>query len=771
MGTVTNPLAEARPYLEPEAALSLLERHWGRGGELSSLHGERDLNFRVECSGGERYVLKVHNPADPAEVVAMRSEAIAHIQRVDPLLPVAGPVPDRDGRDAVTVIAADGRPSVVQLFELLPGRHPSREELTPAALVHFGAVAARLGRALRGFFHAAARYEIDWDLRHTASLAGKLDHLTADERELVLEVLERFSGLVAPRFEGLRAQVVHNDLSRTNLLVDSELRIVGITDFGDATHTALVCDLAIALADLLDGRPDFLDLAPHLVGGYRSVVPLERDEAELLGDLVAARLATALALGSWMSRCSGAAAFPGALELLRLMSEAGYDAVAEHLRRAAQPESTPGPRPASRSTPELLAARRQVLGPLELSYDEPLHLVRGEGPYLYDAAGRRYLDAYNNVPVLGHCHPVVAEAMAGQARRLVTNTRYLHESTVELAEALVASAPPGLDRVLFVNSGSEATDVAWRIAQHATGREGAVVTAFAYHGVTAAATELSPEEWPPGTAPPSRVALVVAPGPTALAAAEPPHAAHLDLPAAAAALRYSSTGLAALFVDPAFTSDGILGPAAAWLERAAAAVAAEGGLLVADEVQAGYGRTGEGLWSIAASGVAPDLMTLGKPMGNGFPVAAVLGRAEHVDPFVAETGYFSTFGGSTLAAATALAVLGCVRSEGLVARARAVGDRLLRGLEDLAREHGGRIGAVRGFGLLVGVEIVAGTGGDLRPDPAAARAVVEGMRRRGVLVGRTGPAANVVKIRPPLVIGEVEADEVVDALGHALEDL
>jgi 4-aminobutyrate aminotransferase-like enzyme/Ser/Thr protein kinase RdoA (MazF antagonist) len=771
MGVVTNPLAEARPHLDPEAARGLLEHHWGLGGELSPLHGERDLNFRVEREAGQRYVLKVHNPADPAEVVAMRSAAIAHVRRVDPGLPVAGPVPDRDGRTAVTVIAPDGRPSVVQLFELLPGWHPSREELTPAALVHIGTVAARLGRALRGFFHPAARYEIDWDLRHTGSLAGKLDHLDAAERELVLEVLERFSDLVSPRFEGLRAQVVHNDLSRSNLLVDEDLRIVGITDFGDATHTALVCDLAIAIADILDGRPDSLDLAPCLVRGYASVVPIEQDEAALLGELVAARLATALALGSWMSRRSGASVFPGALEFLRLVRDAGYDAVAEHLRRAARPAGAPRPRPAVRSTAELLAARRRVLGPLGLSYDEPLHLVRGEGPYLYDAGGRRYLDAYNNVPVLGHCHPVVAEAMAAQALSLVTNTRYLHESTVELAEALVASAPSGLDRVLFVNSGSEATDVAWRIARHATGREGAVVTAFAYHGVTAVATELSPEEWPPGTLPTSRVALVQAPGPRTLPLVGPLHEPHHDLASAVAALCRCGTGLAALFVDPAFTSDGILGPAVAWLNEAAVAVAAEGGLLVADEVQAGYGRTGEGLWSIDASGVAPDLMTLGKPMGNGFPVAAVLGRAEHVDPFVAETGYFSTFGGSTLAAATALAVLECVHSEGLVARARAVGAHLERGLDELAREHGDRIGALRGFGLLVGVEMVTDVAGARRPDPAGARAVVEGMRRRGVLVGRTGPAANVVKIRPPLVIGDAEADEVVEALAHALDDL
>lgn len=754
---MADPLLEPLPAVDAAMAARLLADCYELEGALTPLHGERDRNFRVDAASG-RYVLKVHNPADGAAVIEMRTRAIAHVRAVDPSFPVPAVVPTSAGGDMSTVTGPDGRVSRIQLLTFLDGRHVTAAELDEPLLYTWGLSAARLGRALRAFFHRSAGYPIQWDVQRAGRLRDRLSLVHGDARILVSTALDRFDALVAPRFESLRAQVIHGDLGPGNVLFADDGSVSGVTDFGDTTHTALVCDLAVVLAEALQHRADALDLAEPVIAGYTSLTPLEDDEARLLVDMAAARAATEVVVTMWRR-----ANHPevrdepdGAVAFLRLLAESGFDEAGARLARMCRRATSPGSLPyAARPTRELAAARARVLGPLELSYEEALHLVRGDGVAVFDAQGRRYLDAYNNVPVAGHCHPRVAEAIATQASTLVTNTRYLHEAGVALAERLLALAPGGLDRVLFVNSGSEANDLAWRIARFATGRQGALVTDFAYHGVTEATTDLSPEGWPPGFAP-RRIGLLPPPsgpddrGRTAVAAVEEQ--------------AQGPTPPAALFVDPAFTSDGILGPAAAWLGNVATAVRAAGGLVVGDEVQAGYGRTGERLWSIAASGVAPDLMTLGKPMGNGFPVAAVLGRAALVDPFIEETGYFSTFGGNTLACAAALATLEVVEKEGLVAHAAAVGAYLRSRVSDVAGKHAGS-GAVRSWGLLLGLELNAAGGA---PDPSRAVAVVNRLRQLGVLIGTTGKAGNVLKVRPPLVFSASDADVLASRLDEAL---
>jgi 4-aminobutyrate aminotransferase-like enzyme/Ser/Thr protein kinase RdoA (MazF antagonist) len=750
-----DPLAEAAPSFRPEAAGQLLSDLYGLEGSLTVLYGERDLNFRIDAAGQKAYLLKIYNPADSAEVVDMRSQALAHIERTDPDLPICRIIPARDGSLATPAVAPDGRESQAQLFTFLEGRHPSRQELTGEALFDWGRWTARLGRALQGYFHPAARYPIQWDVRRAGDLGDRLVFVHNEHRPLVAQVIDSFTQEVAPVLPRLRAQVIHNDMNRENVLVDGTGKVIGITDFGDMTHTTLVCDLAVAIADVLDGRPDSLPMAELMIAGYGSLTPLDPEEAGVLGGLVAARLATAIVLSAWrQAQGLGRPGSPnGAVSFLQILAKEGLAEVASRFQHAARSTSARACLPYHpRTRPDLATARPKVLGPLGLFYDEPLHLVRGEGVHVYDSEGRRYIDAYNNVPVVGHCHPDVVAAIEAQAGLLVTNTRYLHEASVQLGEELLATAPGHLDRVLLVNSGSEANDMAWRIACFATGGQGALVSRHAYHGVTQATADLSPEEWPAGYTP-GHVGLV----------APPPS----DASSALSSIRYLEASghlPAALFVDPAFTSDGIQGPASDWLQSAARAVRQAGGLVVADEVQAGYGRTGEGLWSIVPSGLDPDLMTLGKPMGNGFPVAAVLGSSELIDPFIEETGYFSTFGGNTLACAAALAVLHVLQAERLVERAAEVGALLRHRLNDVASRHEA-VGAVRSWGLLCGLELVGPEGA---ADRQRAAAVANHTRRLGVLVGTTGPAGNILKIRPPLVFQAADADELADRLDQAL---
>ena len=761
---MSDPLLAPRPAVDVATASALLADCYELEGTLTPLHGERDRNFRVDAPSG-RYLFKVHNPADGAGVVEMRTRAIAHVRAVDPSFPVPAVLPTAAGGSMATITGPDGRVSRIQLFTFLDGHHVSAADLDGPLLFHWGRTAARLGRALRGFFHPAAGYPIQWDVQRTGALRDRLSFVDGDARVLVSTVVDRFDAVVAPRFAQLRAQVLHADMGPPNVLFGDDRRVSGVLDFGDMTHTALVCDLAVVLSEVLQESSDEqggLELAEPIIAGYTSLTPLEEAEARLLGDLVAARAAIEIVVTRWRQTAHPDVdgRLDGAVSLLRRMAEAGYDDTGARLARMCRRVPAAASLPyAHRTTADLAAARARVLGPLELSYAEPLHPVRGSGAVLVDADGRRYLDAYNNVPVAGHCHPRVAAAIGAQASTLVTNTRYLHEAGIALAERLLALAPDHLDRVLFVNSGSEANDVAWRIARFATGRRGALVTEFAYHGVTEAATDLSPEEWPAGYSP-DNVGLLPPPegrpggGQDAVRRAV----------AAVEALADGPVPPAAFFVDPAFTSDGILGPGDGWIREVAAAVRAAGGLVVGDEVQAGYGRTGGHLWSITSSGVAPDLMTLGKPMGNGFPVAAVLARSDLVDPFMEATGYFSTFGGNTLACAAALATLEVVEQEGLVENAASVGAVLRQRVERVAAGHAGT-GAVRNWGLLLALELLDPHGA---PDAARARAVVDELRRRGVLVGKTSPAGNVLKVRPPLVFSPADADLVASRLDEAL---
>jgi 4-aminobutyrate aminotransferase-like enzyme len=361
----------------------------------------------------------------------------------------------------------------------------------------------------------------------------------------------------------------------------------------------------------------------------------------------------------------------------------------------------------------------------------------------------------------------VVRAVAEQQRLLATHSRYLHEAVVELAERLQATLPAALDAVIVLNSGSEANDLAWRIARAATGHAGAIVTEFAYHGLTEATHALSPEEWAAGERP-AHVATVPAPDGyrgayrREQAGWAERYAAHVD----EAVTKLGGRGAAAMFADPVFTADGILAPPPGYLRGAARRVRAHGGLLIADEVQAGHGRSGSHLWSFQPSGIEPDMVVMGKPMGNGFPVAALVASSDVLAAVPEETELFSTFGGNPVACAAALAVLAVIDDEGLTQHAAEVGGYLTEGLHALRRRHP-LIGDVRGQGLLLGVELVEDP---QARTPAAGRAgqVAEAMRDRGILLGTTGPAGNVLKIRPPLVFQRDHADLLLATLGEVL---
>lgn len=390
---------------------------------------------------------------------------------------------------------------------------------------------------------------------------------------------------------------------------------------------------------------------------------------------------------------------------------------------------------------EALVARRQkALGPAyRLFYETPVHLVRGEGVWLYDTAGKAYLDTYNNVASVGHCHPHVVAATARQSGIFASHTRYLHEGVLSYAERLLAHFPAELSHVMFTCTGSEANDLAFRIARAHTGGTGFIVTENAYHGVTYAIAGMSPSLGA-GVDLGEHVRVVPAPSGGGEAFAAGVQGAIDDL-------RRHGIRPAALIVDTVFSSDGVFVDPAGFLAPAVAAIRAAGGLFIADEVQPGFGRTGAAMWGFQRHALLPDMVSLGKPMGNGYPVAGLVIRPEVIEAFGSKARYFNTFGGNAVAAATALAVLEVVENERLMDNARDVGAAFSAGLRGLAKDHAA-LGELRAAGLFLGQDIVDEQG---RPDAAGAGRIVNRLREEGVLISATGPKGHVLKIRPPLV--------------------
>ena len=747
---MTKSVLEAPPpRFSADEVATIAAALFGLEGRATDLGSERDQTFLID-DGGAGGVLKISNVGEEAAVLELETEAILHVARVDPELPVAHPRlalsdeywPRYDGPDG---------PHYVRLFERLHGRSGG-PELDDRALFAYGATHARLNLALHGFFHPAAGRKLLWHLAAAADLRPQVSAIVdPSRRRLVENVLDRYEERVTPRWPMLRAQVVHGDLNLDNVLLDDQGRISGIADFGDIAFGAQVADFAVGVASLLRGRPadDVFRAGRIAIDGYQSRIPLEPLELDVLADLVAARLAAIVTISAWrVQRYPENAAYIQAWDddswqLLELFDTTGYDEVA---REFGAPRS-PVP------TGELARRRSEALGPAltDLTYRRPVHVVRGEGVWLFDADGNRLLDAYNNVPVVGHCHPRVTEAVVRQTRLLNTHARYLYEPLIELAERLVATMPPGsgLDTVMLVNSGSEANELAWRFALAATGGQAGIVTEHAYHGVTTAITDFSPEEWPSGFRP-ANVETIA-----------PPGTGGTDMQAA---LERLQGRLAATFIDGAFTSDGIRFPSGEDLAALVEETHAGGGLFVADEVQAGHGRTGEHLWSFVRYGITPDIVTLGKPMGNGYPVAAVITRREIADSLAATTRVFSTFGGNPVAAQAALAVLDVIEDGRLVENAARVGSRLASSLDAL-RASAPSIAEVRRRGLLVGIELAMPDG---TPDPELAERLVNDLREEGILIGRTGRHENVLKIRPPLVFADEHADVLVAAVSGAV---
>jgi len=418
-------------------------------------------------------------------------------------------------------------------------------------------------------------------------------------------------------------------------------------------------------------------------------------------------------------------------------------------------------------TTDLITRRERLLGPnVPIFYDEPVHIVKGEGVWLWDAEGRKYLDCYNNVPHVGHCHPHVVEAVARQAATLNTHTRYLHEGILDYAERLTKTLGHDISQMIMVCTGSEANDIALRMAQAVTGKTGFIATDNTYHGNTATVSQLSTRR-PPIGGYPGNIRLVPAPDSVRpvggdLAGQAQAFADHVS--AAIAELEAEGHGFAGMMLCPSFANEGFPAIEPGFLDPTVAAIRAAGGLILCDEVQPGFGRIGSHFWGHEWLGFPPDVVTIGKPMANGHPVAATLTRPDIMAAFRNAFGYFNTFGGNPVSCAAAMATLDVIEADNLQDNALHTGAYALNRMKQIAHPLKAE---ARGQGLFFGIEFVLPDGA---PASDFAAQVVEGMRRGGVLMNRIGRDMNTLKMRPPMPFQTEHTDLALDLLEQVLED-
>jgi 4-aminobutyrate aminotransferase-like enzyme/Ser/Thr protein kinase RdoA (MazF antagonist) len=761
-------LLEHAPRFNTQAATSLADKLYGIRATATALPSERDQNFLLVTESADKFVLKIANAMEDRALLEAQNQVMTHLEGRLAFCPRV--VPTLSGTDVSGIEFSPGVTNFVRLITYFPGVPLAEVGHHSSELQHdLGSKIAQLDRELRDFDHPAVHRDFHWDLANGLKIIKDYSPLIADStmRAFVQRYARTFARDFEPLLPRLRTGVIHGDLNDYNVIVSDTagLKVVGFIDFGDIVHSYTVGDLAVAIAYEVLDTPEPLSAAANVVAGYSRHYQLTENEIEALYGLVLMRLSMSSCLAAYqqqqrpdneyleISQRSIANSLPHLMGIDPLMA-------ANVFRQACGIAAPAGDE-------KTLADRKRLLGHnLSVAYKSPIKVVRGDMQYLYDENGKQYLDAYNNVAHVGHCHPRVVKAGQDQMALLNTNTRYLHDTINHYAERLTATLPDPLTVCFFVNSGSEANELALRLARAHTKSRDLVVLDHAYHGNTTTMIDISPykHDGPGGNGAPSWVHKVSLPdvyrGAYRDESAGEKYAEQVidllkNLKAVSGFIAESLPSVAGQIVLPA-----------GYLSSVYAAVRAAGGVCIADEVQTGYGRIGTHFWGFESYDVVPDIVVLGKPIGNGHPIGAVITTPLIAESFNNGMEFFSTFGGNTVSCAIGLTVLNVVLEEELQMHGQRVGEQLLSGLRELKTRHE-IIGDVRGSGFFLGVELVRNHE-TLEPATSEAELIVNRLREQGILLGTDGPFHNVLKIRPPMPFSEVDAHRLITTLDGLL---
>jgi len=746
--------------------IELLKKHFGiENAALKKLEGYgRSANYLVETAQGEKFVYK-HYQNEPGlyELLSAENQVL---QKLSHQLPNSYPAPVRN-LNGKSLSSVENGTQLGRLLTFVEGEFLAEVEHSPELFQSIGRFLAQMNQALLGFYHPAiGARQLDWDLQHCLNNRKYVEYIeTPQQRRLVEYFLLQFGETVLPEMPNLRRSVIHSDANDWNLLVRDD-QVSAIIDFGDVAYSPLIHELAIAVTYAILGKSKPIEWACYVIRGYNETLPLEKKEIELLYYLIAGRLCISVCNSAYSKILS-----PDN-EYITISEEPAWEMLEKWIsispiHATNEFESSTGLKAKiQRDTETDLKRRwRYISKSLSISYSQPIKMVKAAFQYMYDASGKTYLDARNNIPHVGHCHPKVVQAGQRQMALLNTNTRYLYDQLNDYAEQLLRKFPEPLNKVFFVNSGSAASDLAIRLAYTHTGCQNVMAVEHGYHGNTKIGIDISPHkfEGKGGRGQASYILKAPIPdtyrGPYKNSDGE---AGKLYANDVINLLNKNGKGVGAFICEPVIGCAGQVPLPKGYLKEVYRAIRAHGGICISDEVQTGFGRLGEHFWGFQMQSVVPEIVVLGKPMGNGHPLAAVVTTDEVARSFENGMEFFSSYGGNPVSCAVGLAVLQVIEEEELQRNALETGNYLKQRLWKLAENYP-EMGDVRGFGLFLGIEFVRDLN-TLQPYTELAEYVKNQLKENGVLVGTDGPYENVIKIKPPMCFNKSNAQQLIDEL-------
>ncbi|WP_291780087.1 aminotransferase class III-fold pyridoxal phosphate-dependent enzyme [Cecembia sp.] len=737
---------------------------------FKKLNGYDNANYLIETKEG-KFIFKTYPYSEKTFDLLQTETDILHSLHHKFNGRIPNPVPFEDGL-YVKLMEWDGQKFIGRLLTFLEGEFFGKLNPEAADYQGLGRFLAELDLELgKKSSYVLESRKWEWDLQYL-ELIGKYigDIPSAKNRSTVKYFLQQYEEIVRPALPHLRKSIIYNDANEWNVMLNLDNQ-VSLIDFGDLAYTPLINELAVAMTYAAYDKEDYLQPCLELLQAYHGILPLEEKELALLYYLIAGRLCISVCNAAHARKADPGNTYASisednAWKMLYAWLKINPIA-AEHAFRLAVGLS---PRPI-KTLDESLSYRHQYLSKiLSVSYSKPIHMERAAFQYMYDAQGNAFLDAYNNIPHVGHSHPKVVDAGQRQMAKLNTNTRYLYDLLPQYAEKLLAKFPPSLNRVFFVNSGSAASDLAIRMAKWYTQREGVAVIEHGYHGNTQISIDISDYKFSNPKGQGQKDYILKVPIPDAYrgkyAGAEYPGSAYAK--EAAKLMDGFTWPIAAFIAEPIVGCGGQVPLAQGYLQEVYSAVRERAGLCISDEVQTGFGRVGDYFWGFEQHGVVPDMVILGKPMGNGHPMGAVVCTQEIAASFEKGVEFFSSFGGNPVSCAIGLAVLEIIEEEGLQENAKIVGNYYKSLFEELQQQHK-CIGNVRGSGLFLGVDLVKP--GTKEEDEQLAKWIKNQLRGKYILISTDGPKDSVLKTKPPLIFTKENALQVVEEMERILYDL
>ena len=736
---------------------------------IKKLSGLDNANYLVETET-ERYIFKTYlYEKHTLDFVEAENCALLFLHK-EGQNTIPKPIQLPDGSYTL-ILNIEGKKYICRMLSYLDGKFLVDVPHTKKMFQSFGKFLAQLDVKLQQFNNCTfeAR-KLKWDILYLNMSKKYLEHIPdIKDRNIVYYFFKQFEENVVPVINELRTSIIYNDANEWNVLVAQE-EVSGIIDFGDMTHTLLINELAIAITYSCYDKDNPLEWASVLLKSYHEILPVQEKELEVLYYLIAARLCISVCNSAYerVENGNNEYAFVSekyAWQMLYRWLAINPVAAETSFRRAAG-------LPAKNSLPveKMLSKRYEHMSSiLSVSYDNPIYMKGAAFQYMYDAYGNTYLDAYNNIPHVGHSHPKVVEVGQRQMAKLNTNTRYLYDSLNEYAEKLLSKFPESLNKVFFVNSGSAATDLALRMASIYSGHERIMVMEHGYHGNTQAAIDVSYYKFnnPKGRG--KKEHIVVAPIPDTYRGRytnDNGSAGRSYSEEAIKLVENSETPIGAFISEPIIGCGGQVPLAKGYLKHLYPVIRKQGGVCIDDEVQTGFGRIGDHYWGYEAQEVVPDMVILGKPMANGHPMGAVICTSDIAETFEKGVEFFSSFGGNPVSCAIALSVLEIIEEENLQENAKIVGDYYESLLAGLQKKYP-CIGDVRGSGLYLGVEIVKDN--TMEPDTELAHHIKNELRNRHILISTDGPYDSVLKTKPPLCFSKENALKTVEQIDDILK--